>query len=176
VGIVVRLTQVDARLLTPLLSVAVAETRPEEVMPPVEAPPGWSQPRRDAFCEFYRSHYRGLNGPTRTLTYGILCNGDVVGMIRMARSDGPDTLETGMWLGRSVRGRGIGVKALRLLLDEAARAGARRVLAETTAENAAAIKVLRRCSAVLVFDGSQVHAEIPVRPAGGEHVSKPDGY
>ena len=75
-GIVVRLTQVDARLLTPLLSVAVAETRPEEVMPPVEAPPGWSQPRRDAFCEFYRSHYRGLNGPTRTLTYGILCNSD----------------------------------------------------------------------------------------------------
>ena len=42
---------------------------------------------------------------------------------------------------------------------------ARRVVAETTAANAAAIKVLRRCSAVLVFDGSQVHAEIPVRPA-----------
>jgi len=31
--------------------------------------------------------------------------------------------------------------------------------------NAAAIKLLRRCSAVLVFDGSQVHAEIPLRPA-----------
>jgi hypothetical protein len=29
------------------------------------------------------------------------------------------------------------------------------------AANAAAIKVLRRCSAVLVFDGSQVYAEIP---------------
>ena len=62
-GIVVRLTPVDERLLTPLLSVAVAETKPEEVMPPVEAPPGWSQPRREAFCEFYRSHCRGLNGP-----------------------------------------------------------------------------------------------------------------
>ena len=132
-GIVVRLTPVDERLLTPLLSVAVAETQPEEVMPPVEASSGWSQPRRDAFCEFYRSHYRGLNGPTRTLAYGILCNSDVVGMIRMARSDGPDTLETGMWLGRSARGRGIGGRALRLLLDEAARTGARRVVAETTA-------------------------------------------
>src|SRR6476659_1216707 len=98
----------------------------------------------------------------RTLTYGILCNSDVVGMIRMARSDGPDTLETGMWLGRSVRGRGIGGRAFRLLLDEAARTGARRVVAETTAANAAAIKLLRRCSAVLVFDGSQVHAEIPL--------------
>jgi len=99
VGIVVGLTPVDERLLTPLLSVAVAETKPDEVMPPVEAPPGWSQPRQDAFCEFYRSHYRGLNGPTRTLIYGILCNSDVVGVIRMARSNGPDTLETGMFSG-----------------------------------------------------------------------------
>ena len=129
----------------------------------------------DAFCEFYRSHYRGLNGPTRTLTYGILCNSDVVGMIRMARSDGPDTLETGMWLGRSARGRGIGGRALRLLLDEAARTGARRVVAETSAANAAAIKVLRRCSAVLVFNGSQVHAEIPVRPASSAADTESDG-
>ena len=30
-GIVVRLTPVDERLLTPLLSVAVAETKPDEV-------------------------------------------------------------------------------------------------------------------------------------------------
>jgi RimJ/RimL family protein N-acetyltransferase len=80
-----------------------------------------------------------------------------------------------MWLGRSVRGRGIGVRALRLLLDEAARTGARRVVAETTAANAAAIKVLRRCSAVLVFDGSQVHAEIPVRPAGSAADTESDG-
>ena len=173
-GIVVGLTPVDERLLTPLLSVAVAETKPDEVMPPVEAPPGWSQPRRDAFCEFYRSHYRGLNGPTRTLTYGILCNSDVVGMIRMARSDGPDTLETGMWLGRSARGRGIGVRALRLLLDEAARPGPAASWPKLAA-NAAAIKVLRRCSAVLVFDGSQVHAEIPVRPASSAADTESDG-
>lgn len=159
-GIVVRLTPVDERLLTPLLSVAVAETKPDEVMPPVEAPPGWSQPRRDAFCEFYRSHYRGLNGPTGTLAYGILCNSDVVGMIRMARSDGPDTLETGMWLGRSARGRGIGVRALRLLLDEAAPTGARAIVAETTSSNVAAIGVLRRCGATFTVNGPDVHAEI----------------
>jgi hypothetical protein len=52
-----------------------------------------------------------------------------------------------------------------LLFDEAAWTAARRVVAETTAANAAAITVLRRCGAVLGFDGSQVHAEIPVRPA-----------
>ena len=162
-GIVVLLTPVDERLLTPLLSVAVAETKPDEVMPPVEAPPGWSQPRRDAFCEFYRSHYRGLNGPTRTLTYGILCNSDVVGMIRMARRDEPDTMETGMWVGQSARGQGIGVAALRLLLAEAARAGSRRVVAETTYHNSAALGVLRRCGAVLRDDGAGVRAEIPTR-------------
>jgi hypothetical protein len=62
-----------------------------------------------------------------------------------------------------------------LLLDEAARTGARRVVAETSAANAAAIKVLRRCSAVLVFDGSQVHAEIPVRPASSAADTESDG-
>jgi hypothetical protein len=43
------------------------------------------------------------------------------------------------------------------------------------AANAAAIKVLRRCSAVLVFDGSQVHAEIPVRPASSAADTESDG-
>jgi ribosomal protein S18 acetylase RimI-like enzyme len=77
---------------------------------------------------------------------------------------------------RAVSARpGIGVRALRLLLDEAARTGARRVVAETTAANAAAIKVLRRCSAVLVFDGLQVHAEIPVRPASSAADTESDG-
>jgi hypothetical protein len=36
--------------------------------------------------------------------YAIVCDGDVVGMIRMARRDEPDTMETGMWLGESARG------------------------------------------------------------------------
>ena len=60
-------------------------------------------------------------------------------MIRMARRDEPDTMETGMWVGQSARGQGIGVAALRLLLAEAARAGSRRVVAETTYHNTAAL-------------------------------------
>jgi RimJ/RimL family protein N-acetyltransferase len=158
----IRLMPVDERLLPQLLSVAVAETEPDEVMPPVEGAPGWSEPRRDAFCAFYRSHQAGLGGPTRTCMYGILFDGDVVGMIRMARRDGPDSVETGMWLGRSVRGQGIGVAALRLLLGEAALAGAHRVVAQTTAANVAAIGALRRCGAVLGVEGAEVHAEIPI--------------
>jgi len=150
----VRLTPVDEQTLEPLLSVAVAETEPDEVMPPVRAPAGWSQARREAFREFYRSSHGGLDGPTRTLMYAIVCDGDVVGMIRMARRDEPDTMETGMWLGRSARGQGIGVAALRLLLAEAAHAGTRRVVAETTAQNTAALGMLRRCGAVLRDDGT----------------------
>ncbi len=65
----VRLTPVDEQTLEPLLSVAIAETEPHEVMPPVTAPAGWSQVCREAFREFYRSSYGGLDGPTRTLMY-----------------------------------------------------------------------------------------------------------
>ena len=160
----VRLTPVDEQTLGALLSVAVAETEPEEVMPPVAAPAGWSHARRKAFREFYRSNYDGLDGPTRTQMYAVVCDGDVVGMIRMARRDEPDTMETGMWLGRSARGQGIGGAALRLLLAEAAHAGTRRVVAETTAQNTAALAALRRCGAKLRDDGTGVHAEVELRP------------
>ena len=159
---VVRLTPLDEQLLQPLLSVAVAETTPDQVMPPVEAPPGWSEARRVAFCNFYRSHHQGLRGPTRTLMFAILCDGDVVGMIRLARRDETDTMETGMWLGKSARGQGVGVAALRLLLSEAALAGARRLIAQTTTANGAAIGMLRRCGAVFSVDGPEVHAEIQI--------------
>ena len=156
----VQLVPVDGSLLAPLLSVAVNQTKPEEVMPPCEGSPGWSEARQAAFCVFYRSHLAGLDGPTRTLMYTILLEGDVVGMIRMARRDEVDTVETGIWLGNSVRGKGIGVVALKLILREAARIGARRVVADTTAANVAAIGVLRRCGATLCYQGPQVHAEI----------------
>jgi RimJ/RimL family protein N-acetyltransferase len=157
----VRLTPVDEQTLEPLLSVAVAEAEPGEVMPPVEAPPGWSQARRDAFREFHRASFGGLDGPTRTLMYAILTDEDVVGMIRLSRRDEPATLETGMWLGQSARGQGIGVAALRELLIEAERVGAQVVVAETTPGNTAALDVLRQCGAVLRHDGdTAVRAEI----------------
>jgi RimJ/RimL family protein N-acetyltransferase len=109
----VRLTRLDEQTLHLMLSIAVAETEPDEVMPPVTAPAGgWCEARREAFREFYRSSFNGLDGPIRTLMYAIICDGTVVGMIRMACRDEPDTVETGMWLGRSHRGIGIGRAAL----------------------------------------------------------------
>lgn len=156
----VRLEPVDERNLEPLLSVAAAEAEPGDVMPPVEAPAGWSHARREAFREFHRASFGGLAGPTRTQMYAILVGGEVVGMIRMARRDEPGTVETGMWLGRSARGQGVGAAALRELLNEAAAAGMRLVVAETTRDNSGAIAVLEKCGAKLREDGDRVHAEI----------------
>ncbi|MEQ4302621.1 GNAT family N-acetyltransferase [Plantactinospora sp. B6F1] len=156
----IRLTPVDEQNLEPLLSVAVAETEPDEVMPPVEAPAGWSQARREAFREFHRANFGGLDGPTGNLMYAIVQDGDVVGMARLARHAEPGTLETGMWLGKSTRGQGVGLIALRLLLAEAIEAGARRVVAETQPDNVPAVNLLTRCGAVLCGDGTAVRAEI----------------
>lgn len=155
---------VDEGNLESLLSVAVAETDPGEVMPPVEAPPGWSQARREAFRAFYRQHYAGLDGPTGTAVYAILVGADVLGMIRMTRRAEPETVETGIWLGRSARGLGLGAAALRSLLAEAAGAGARRVVAETTAGNRPALSLLRRCGAELHTHDGTVRAEIRLPP------------
>jgi RimJ/RimL family protein N-acetyltransferase len=154
------LEPVDERNLEPLLSVAAAEAEPSDVMPPVEAPAGWSLARRDAFREFHRAHFAGFDGPTGTIMYAILLGGEVVGMIRMARRPEPGIVETGMWLGRSARGQGVGAAALRELLNLAAAHGMRSVVAETTADNTGALGVLTRCGAKLREDGDTVHAAI----------------
>lgn len=156
----VRLEPVDERNLEPLLSVAAAEAEPEDVMPPVDAPAGWSLARRDAFREFHRASFGGLDGPTRTRMYAILAGGEVVGLVRMTRCDEPGTVETGMWLGRSARGQGLGAVALRELLNAAAAVGMHTVVAQTTGDNAGALSVLRKCGAKLRNDDGKVRAEI----------------
>ncbi|MBM0238359.1 GNAT family N-acetyltransferase [Micromonospora sp. ATA32] len=156
----VRLEPVDERNLEPLLSVAVAEAEPGDVMPPVEAPAGWSHARREAFRDYHRASFGGLDGPTRTLMYAILAGGEVVGMVRMTRCDEPGTVETGMWLGRSARGQGLGAAALRELLNAAAAAGMKAVVADTTRDNPGAVSVLSKCGAKLSEDGDKVHGEI----------------
>ncbi|MER5701176.1 GNAT family N-acetyltransferase [Micromonospora sp. NPDC002296] len=156
----VRLEPVGERNLEPLLSVAVAEAEPDDVMPPVDAPAGWSHARRQAFRDYYRTGFAGLAGPSRTAMYAVLVSGEVLGMIRMTRRAEPGTVEAGVWLGRSARGQGVGAAALRELLNLAAAAGMHTVVAETTRDNAGAISMLRRCGAKLVEDGDAVRAEI----------------
>ncbi|MGN9775999.1 GNAT family N-acetyltransferase [Micromonospora sp. H33] len=156
----VRLEPVSERNLESLLSVAAAEAEPADVMPPVEAPAGWSHARREAFREFHRASFGGLDGPTGTQMYAILAGGEVVGMIRMTRCDEPGTVETGLWLGRSARGQGIGPAALRELLNEAAAVGMRQVVAATTPDNSGALSVLLKCGAKLREDGGRMYAQI----------------
>ncbi|MFJ6195978.1 GNAT family N-acetyltransferase [Micromonospora sp. NPDC092111] len=156
----VRLEPVDEENLESLLSVAAAEAEPGDVMPPVEAPAGWSHARREAFREFHRASFGGLDGPTRTLMFAVLAGAEVVGMVRMTRCDAPGVVETGMWLGRSARGQGLGVATLRELLNAAAGAGMHSVVADTTRANVGAVSVLRSCGAKLLEHGDKVHAEI----------------
>ena len=58
------------------------------------------------------------------------------------------------------RGQGLGAAALRELLNAAAAAGMRTVVAETTPDNVGAISVLRKCGAQLREDGGKVRAEM----------------
>jgi RimJ/RimL family protein N-acetyltransferase len=156
----VRLELVDEGNLEPLLSVAAAEAEPEDVMPPVEAPAGWSLARRDAFRAFHRASFDGLDGPTRTRMYAIVAAGEVVGVVRMTRCDEPGTVETGMWLGRSARGQGLGAAALRELLHAAAAAGMHTVVAETAPGNRGAMSLLKKCGAELRDDDGTVRAKV----------------
>ncbi|MEV5508745.1 GNAT family N-acetyltransferase [Streptomyces orinoci] len=162
----VELQQVDEDSLEELLAVAVDDAAPEEAMPPVTGPPGWTPERQEAFRNWHRSRRPGLVGPLRESTFAISHDGKIVGSARLALRDSHDVLETGMWLARSWRGRGIGTATLRLLLHEAARTGARTVVADTKTHNKAALAALRRNDATLTTspDAAEVRAELPLPP------------
>ena len=68
----------------------------------------------------------------------------VVGSVRLVRADRPGQMETGVWLVRDVRGRGVGHAAMAAVLSEAVELGATSVSAETTSSNAGAVAVLER--------------------------------
>ncbi|MDH6143722.1 RimJ/RimL family protein N-acetyltransferase [Kitasatospora sp. GP30] len=162
----VELQAMDEQVLAGLLAVAVADAAPEEVMPPVAGPPGWTQTRQEAFRAWHRAHRPGLAGPLGEVTFAVVDDGSIVGSARLARRDPstPGVLETGLWLARSRRGRGTGTAALRLIRAEAARLGADHVVADTRSHNAAALGALRRNGAALspAPDGDQVEARLPV--------------
>jgi RimJ/RimL family protein N-acetyltransferase len=159
----VRLVPLDEDLVRQMLTVAVAGATPAEVMPPVQGPPGWTEANREAFLAFHRERHTGIGGPTRTVMHAVLVDGAVAGMIRMTVVE-PGTFETGMWLARWARGRGLGTAALAALLDRARAAGAARVVADTTPGNAPALAALRRLGARLRPNGDKVDARFEVGP------------
>ncbi|WP_436492379.1 GNAT family N-acetyltransferase [Actinokineospora sp. HUAS TT18] len=148
---IVRLIPLDEAGTEALLAVAVAQAEPAEVMPRVEGEEGWTDAAKSAFREFYRAHASAM--------YVIDVRGETAGMIRLTPT-GPGTAETGMWLGRAMRSKGVGVDALRTLLAIAADAGIDAVHAETTPDNTAAIHALARCGAVLTTTPTAVTGEL----------------
>jgi RimJ/RimL family protein N-acetyltransferase len=155
----VKLTPLDDALTERLLAVAVADATPEEVIPPLDGPPGWTQARQDFFRAFHRERQPGLEGPLRTVMFAIEVDDHVVGMIRLT-TDEDDTAETGMWLAKHARGRGLATEALQALLAEARRGGARTVRADTTPANRAALAVLSRAGAELEPRGDKIYARL----------------
>ncbi|MEU4803880.1 GNAT family N-acetyltransferase [Actinosynnema sp. NPDC023587] len=127
-----------------LLAVAATDTDPADVMPP-----GWRPDRADEFRAFYRGFLRHA--------YEITDGDRTVGMIRLT-----DDGETGLWVARSARGRGVGLTALCQVVQEAPGRGITTVRAETTTANTAALAVLRRVGAVITATGDRVTAEIRV--------------
>lgn len=152
----VTLQPIDENLVPRLLDVAVADTDPDEVMPAVPGPPGWSDARRAAFVDHHR--------PDDGSTYAVLVDGALAGAARLAPAEAPGAVQAGIWLRRSVRGKGFSTEALRLLIDEARAQGASALVAETTAANTAAVAALRTLGVTLWEDpdSGAVHATLRV--------------
>ena len=62
--------------------------------------------------QYHRDCREGLDGPAGQATFAVLDDGHVVGSVRLALTADPRELETGMWLARSARGRGVGAQVL----------------------------------------------------------------
>jgi RimJ/RimL family protein N-acetyltransferase len=157
------LRSIDDEVLDALLRVAVDDADPDEVLPPVEGPPGWTAERRQAFRQFHLDRRAGFDGPHRQIGWAIVADGEVVGFIRLRRLDGGDH-DFGAWIGRSHRGRGVGMAALRALRTLAADLGASGLVAETTSGNTAALALLRHHGADVSAPDADgvVRARLPV--------------
>ncbi|WP_411376304.1 GNAT family N-acetyltransferase [Arthrobacter sp. MPF02] len=158
----VSLADVDDAVLEELLELAKRDASPDEVAPPLGGP-GWNLERTAWFLGHHRAA-TGLAGGQGEKTWAVLCEGEVAGSVRLklaAQPEGVCTAETGIWLGRSFRSRGIGTAALRLVLAEARTAGIARVTARTLAGNGAARQLLASLGGHLTpDDDGTVHAVV----------------
>lgn len=171
----VELLAVDEDVLDRLLRAAVADAAADEVTAPVTPGGGWTPERVDWMRALHRQARAGLDGPAGQATWAVLADGDVVGAVRLKRADEPGVLETGIWLTRGARGRQVGRQAVAGVLERAAMTGAHAVLAVTTADNLAALALLRR----LGFECGppdpcgRVPARRPMRRRPAPHVGTP---
>ncbi|WP_344629408.1 GNAT family N-acetyltransferase [Streptomyces glaucosporus] len=169
----VALRPLDGELLPALLAAAVAGADPHEVMPQAgdDGPAGWTDARREAFLRFHRSRSLGP-GAAEDVYAVVVAETDgtgqavetVVGAARLAPGPEPDTVEAGLWLGRSHRGRGVGTSVFARLVDAAREGGADRLFARTSSANAATRRMLTAAGADLERHGDgTVTAWLPLR-------------
>jgi RimJ/RimL family protein N-acetyltransferase len=149
----VTLHDVDDAMADQLLELAKRDASPDEVAPPLGGP-GWNLERTAWFFGYHHAAAAGLDGPAGEKSWAVFSGSEPAGSIRLKRDAGADfpTAETGIWLGRSFRSRGIGGAALDLVLAEARRAGLRRVTARTLAANGSAQRLLASAGAALTHD------------------------
>jgi RimJ/RimL family protein N-acetyltransferase len=165
-GLPVTLVGVDEAVLEDLVEVATSDAAADEVTPRVTPGGGWTPARLAWLRSFHRDRRAGLDGPEREATWAVVVEGRVVGAVRLRRADRSGVLETGIWLSRRVRGRGVAAAALAAVLQEAAAAGAVAVRADTMAGNTAALAVLRRLGFALSpsGEGPDVRALLVLQP------------
>jgi RimJ/RimL family protein N-acetyltransferase len=162
------LAPVTETRLALLVAAALEGAAPDEVTPPITQGERWTPERVEWLRGFHRDRRRGLDGPAGEVTWAVveIADGEgrdverVVGGVRLRRTGEPGTFETGMWLVRDARSRGVGRSAMRLLLARAGEAGAARVRAETTIGNAGAVSLLRSLGFDTDVDGEHVRAEL----------------
>ena len=160
----VELVPVDDEVLARLVTVATTDAAPDEVTPSVTPGPVWTPQRIDWLREFHRDRRAGLDGPQREATWAVVVGGAVAGAVRLRRTAEPGAAETGIWLARSGRGRGVAGPALAAVVGTGRALGLTELRAETTSGNAPALAVLRAagfCLAEPDADG-RVAARMPL--------------
>jgi RimJ/RimL family protein N-acetyltransferase len=156
-GVGFELLDVDETVLARLVEAAVSDAEPDEVTPPM-AGPRWGPERIEWLRRLHRDRRLGFGGPLGEATWAVAVDGEIVGGVRLKRTAEPDVLETGIWLIRSARGKGVGRKAIADVIEKARKHGARAVRADTSPENAAALYVLQRLGFRTWVEGDRVNA------------------
>ena len=138
------LVEVDEAVLEELVRVATTDASANDVTPPLTAGDSWSQTRVAWLRDFHRGRREGLAGPKGESTWAVADSSGVIGSVRLKRTESVGVLETGIWLARSVRGRGLGTVAAAAVVQLATALGATAVRADTTSTNVGALAVLER--------------------------------